>query len=280
MSRWLNLLESNFRANEIMEDLEKKIPYSLTLTLNKFNELLTPFKKDVIMEAAPSNSATQKQITISYRFRNTDFYFHIYFTLVSDLIYWQYYPYSNTSTKPTSVAQSSSNSSTIYKSLSDTLILWKKLCEDFRSIENPIKFFQIDDYIKFYADEILVELPENETDSKLPLSSLKQSMAIKLLNLQIQFLDTEINGIEDLKSEKYKDLFFAKKLLEKIKEDLPRTTTSDVKKNWIISLACIKKWCFDKFLAFLSADKNSHYDLSRTLGSFIGGIFNIPKLES
>jgi hypothetical protein len=266
-----------------MEDLEKKIPYELTVTLNKFNVELTKIKNEVTMEASSTNikisNSNQTQITISYRIKNLNFYFIIYFITGSDLIHWKYYPYNKTSTKSTTVGQASTSDPSVFSRLLSTLISWKQLIENYKTIENPINFFLVDDFIKFYSDEILEEIPENETENKFPLSSAKQIKALKLIELQIQFLDREIINTEDQSSEKYNDLVNSKKLIEKIRENLPRLTASEVKKNWSISLAGIKKWCGEKFIQFLKLDKESGHDLSRTLGSFIGGIFGIPKLD-
>lgn len=267
-----------------MEDLEKIIPYELTVTLNKFNVELSNIKNEVAMEASSTsvrtNNSNQTQVTIAYRIKNVNFYFIIYFIIGTDLIHWKYYPYNKTSTQPTTVGQVSTIDTAVFSRLMSTLISWKQLIENFRTIENPIKFFLVDDFVKFYSDEILDEMPENETEIRFPLSSAKQIKALQLIDLQIKFLDSEIINIEDHTSEKYKDLVNSKKLIEKIREDLPRITAAEVKKNWSISLAIIKKWCFEKFVLFLKMDKKNNYDLSRTLGSFIGGLFGFPKLDT
>lgn len=265
-----------------MENIVKKIPIALTQILNKFNEQLTKIRNEINMEASLSNVGlnNQRQINISYRLKNTDYYFNIFFTTTTDLIYWTYYPYARTSTNSTSVAQVNISNSGVLPNLMNSLINWKQHIEDFKCVDNPINYFLVDDFIKFYSDEIQEEIPEIENESIYPLSSAKQVKALNLIELQIEFINNEINDIGDQTSEKYYDLINSKKLIERIKEDLPRITVAELKRNWSISLAGIKKWCNEKFLQFLNMDKETEYDLSRSLGSFIGGILGVPKLDN
>lgn len=265
-----------------MEDLEKKIPIALTEILNKFNEQLSKIRNEISMEASFPDGGlnNQRQIIISYRLKGTDFYFNIYFTTTSDLIYWTYYPYTKASTKPTSVAQANTIDHGVFSRLMESLINWKQYIENYKDVENPIKFFSVDDFIKFYSDEILVEIPEFENESKFPLSSVRQVKALKLIERQIEFLDNEINNVQDHTSEIYYDLINSKKLIEKVREDMPRITATELKKNWAISLGYIKKWCTEKFISFLKIDKETDNELSRTLGSFIGGLFGVPKIDA
>lgn len=266
-----------------MMDLNFKLPLELTRTLNEFNKELSELRKEIVGYASSkvitSNNSKSEQITFSYRNKNSNIFFDINFIVSRDIIHWKFYPYNNTSTKPTSIGETNANDSKVYIQLLDSLKSWLKIVKTVLQIDNPLTFFEIDDFIRFYSNEILEENPISEEESKFPLSSERQRKAIELINIQQKFLLNEIEGIEDKTSEKYHDLELSRKLIEKIKEELPRTTVADIKRNWAISLGSIKKWCSEKFIQYLIADKQTNYDLSRTLGSFIGGIFGIPKIE-
>lgn len=266
-----------------MIDLNSKIPFELIRTLNEFNVEFSGSKKDFVIDANSrvlnlSNSKFE-QIVISYKKKNSDFFFAIFFTVSRDLINWKYYPYNNTSSRPTSTKENDSNDASVYKRLLSALKSWLQLVTNLIEIENPLRFFEIDDFIRFYSDEILTDFPISDEEKKFPLSSKKQQKAIDLINIQEKFIEKEIEKIEDKTSEKYQDLDLSRKLLERIKEEIPRKTAAEIKRNWSISLGGIKKWCSEKFIQFLIVDKQSNFDLSRTVGSFMGGVFGIPKIE-
>ncbi|MGE0020711.1 MAG: hypothetical protein AB7S72_13650 [Draconibacterium sp.] len=266
-----------------MLDLNFKLPLELTRTLNEFNKELSELRKDIIADASSKiityNNSKSEQITFSYKTKNSNLFFDINFIVSRDLIHWKFYPYNNTSTKPTTIGETNANDSKVYNQLLDSLKSWLKIVKTVLQLDNPLTFFEIDDFIKFYSNEILDEIPISDEENKFPLSSEGQKKAIDLINIQEKFLIIEIEEIEDKTSEKYHDLELSRKLIEKIKEELPRTTVADLKRNWAISLGSIKKWCSEKFIQYLIADKQTNYDLSRTLGSFIGGVLGIPKIE-
>lgn len=266
-----------------MIDLNSKLPIELTRLLNEFNKELSELKKEIVADASSQvikyNNSKAEKIIFSYKKRNSNFFFEINFIVSKDIINWKFYPYNGTSTKPTAIGETNSNDSSVYTRLSNSLRSWLKIVTTVLQTENPLAFFEVDDFIRFYSNEILDEIPITEEENKFPLSSEKQKIAIDLINIQEKFLKKEIESIEDKTSEKYHDLQLSKKLIEKIKEELPRTTAAEVKRNWTISLGSIKKWCGEQFIKFLIADKQTNYDLSRTLGSFLGGVFGIPKIE-
>jgi hypothetical protein len=265
-----------------MDDLRKKIPLELTETLNKFNKELDNIQSriELISETKSIHleNSKREQIVIEYRFKNSNYFFKIFFVDRMDKINWQYYPYNNTSSNPTSTGATDSNGEGIYNKLWKSLSLWKEIISKVYELENPIDYFKVDKFIKFYSDEIIADYPTTGKQTQLPMSSEKQEKAKILLAKQKEFLQKEIEDLNDKSPEKYSDLKFVLSLVEKIEEELPRLTEAEVKQNWSISLGGIKKWCADKFFDFLIADKESNYNFSRSLGSFFGGVFGAPNL--
>jgi hypothetical protein len=265
-----------------MEDLRNRIPLELTQTLNKFNKELDNIQSKVEMitetKSIRVDNSNREQIIIEYRIKNSKYFFNISFVDKLDKINWKYYPYNNTSTMPKSNGSSDSNGDGIYERLGKTLSLWRDIVSKVHELENPIDYFKVDKFIKFYSDEILIDFPVTEEQKQFPISSSKQEKAILLLAKQKEFLQKELEDLKDKSSEKYSDLKFSHSLVEKIEEELPRLTEEEVKRNWSISLGGIKKWCADKFFDFLIVDKASNYNFSRSLGSFFGGVFGAPNL--
>lgn len=264
-----------------MKDLTKKIPIELTQTLNKFNNELEHLQSKIGLSAESKSVSAQnsnrEQIVVSYQLKNSSYFFHINFVVELDLINWKYYPHNNTSTKTTTSSQINSNDNGAYKRLLNALQLWKNKVINVIEIEDPIDYFRVDKFIKFYSSEIIDEYPITEEQKQLPMPSERQKKALRLLGVQREFIQSELEDEKDINSDKYIDLNLAKELIEKIEEELPRLTEAEVKQNWSISLAGIKKWCENKFLTFLAADNNNDYSLSRSLGSFVGGALNLPN---
>lgn len=118
-----------------------------------------------------------------------------------------------------------------------------------------------------------------ESDFRTPLSSALQILAIDMVDKQLEFISNEISVLGGDDPEKKNDLMIAKNILDKMKSDIPRMTIAEIKKSWSISLGAIRKWCGEKFVTFLKIDKSNGYDVSRMIGSFIGGALGIPKIE-
>ncbi|WP_289055067.1 hypothetical protein [Carboxylicivirga marina] len=152
---------------------------------------------------------------------------------------------------------------------------WKNNLVQVNELENPLDYFQIDEFIRFYAGEIIDITPVEESDHIKPLSSEKQLVVIKLMNQQSEFISTEIENLEENEEDKKNDLILAQKILDKMKENISRMTIADIKKNWSISFGAIRKWCGERFLTFVKVDKANGNDISRMIGSFVGGILNI-----
>lgn len=264
-----------------MIDLNSKFPIELNKVLNEFNEKISTIRNEFTAEA---NSLLQRDFdpesektVFRYEKKNTDFYFQITYYKSSNLISWEYYPGLKTSVNSTKFNSLKSRAE-IYSKMRSSLIRWEQNIRESSSIGNPLAFFEHDNFIEFYSTEILEEIPITEEEKRFPLSSPKRAQAIALISIQTKFLEKELEQIEDKTSEEYRDLELSKNLLVKIKEELPRTTAAEVKRNWSLSLAFITKWCGDKFRKFLIADKQNGFDFSRSLGSFIGGVFGIPKI--
>jgi hypothetical protein len=267
-----------------MDELVKILPIQLSTTLLEIKKQLSDIKHEIISKKSIDEIVFEtqklKQVSIIYNIKDTEYFFSINFLKKRDLISWKFLPQNRTSTILYQSSHGDSNDSVVYNRLINDLNKWKGFVLEAYKIENPIDFFDIDNFIKFYSDEILAEYEPTPDELKYPLSTDKQLRAIELLNKQAEFIDQELREIEDNTSEQYNDLSHAKILTERIKENISRTTEAEVRRNWSISLAYIRKWCGEKFLQFLMLDKSTNYDLLRTLGSFMGGAIGIPKLES
>jgi len=266
-----------------MKDLVNKIPIELTQLLNSFNQDLSDKKKIIKMTASEFrvryNNSEYDGIKILYKLIDTSFFIELDYLLKGDVISWRFYPQAKNSTKEKKIDWRSLETVLKGNILLNQLRTWKNIIAEIESLENPLEFFAIDDFIKFYAGEFIDEIVINEQDEKLPLSSSNKEKVINLIAKQSEFLEIEISEIEDSSSEKYNDLLISQKILGEIQENISRKTVAEIKRNWSISLGAIRKWCEDKYLKFLAADKSSNYELSRSLGSFIGGLFGFPRLD-
>jgi hypothetical protein len=265
-----------------MKDLANRIPIELTQLLNNFNKELSEKRKSVEMAASEfrvrHNSADYDGIRLRYSLKGTLFFFEIEYLLKGDLINWKFYPESKNSTKEKKYDRTVISSVLKSNSLLGHLRLWKNNISEIEQLENPLDYFSVDSFIKFYAGEFIEEFDIGEQDEMLPLPQSKRDMVISLINIQAEFLGSEISEIDDKSSEKYNDLVVSKNILVEIQENISRMTVAEIKRNWAISLGAIRKWCENKYVEFLMADKNTKYELSRSLGSFIGGLFGIPRL--
>lgn len=267
-----------------MKDLTYRIPIKLTKLLNSFNDDLLNRRNAIEMNATEFsvrlNGSDYDGIRIRYNHKFTTFYFELEYLLFADLISWKYFPRAANSTRVAKNERTSLESVLRNNKLLTHLRKWKNNLVEIESLENPLGFFITDDFIKFYAGEFIEEIVVHEQDEKLPLSYSNREKVIYFITKQIEFLKTEISEIKDLSSEKYNDLIVSQKILNEIQENISRMTVADIKRNWSISLGAIRKWCENQFINFLDADRNSKYDISRSLGSFVGGLFGIPKLDS
>ena len=267
-----------------MKDLVNRIPIELTQLLNTFNKDLSEKRKAVEMTASEFrvryNNSDYDGIRLRYSIKGTLFFFEIEYLLKGDLINWKFYPESKNSTREKKYDRTAISSVLKSNSLLSHLRLWKNNISEIEQLENPLDFFSVDSFIKFYAGEFIEEFEVDEQDEMFPLAKPKRDKVISLINIQTEFLESEISEISDVSSEKYNDLLLSKNILVEIQENISRMTVAEIKKNWAFSLGAIRKWCENKYIKFLMADKNSKYELSRSLGSFIGGIFGIPRLDS
>ncbi|PKG50333.1 hypothetical protein [Olleya sp. 1-3] len=265
-----------------MIDITKKLPISLITLLNNFNEKLIPFRKKTELNATSSkvsfNSINYESIKTKYTIKDSNFFFEINFVIDGDYIGWNYYPETKDSSKKTTQKRilfdkkSSSQLATDLTKWEENIILTDKL-------DNPLDFFIKDRIIEFYSNEIQQKMTFNEFEDELPLASEKQELAIILIEKQEKFLEIELKEIEDKTSEKYQDLNKAKENLEELKENMSRMTVSEVKYKWSLSFGTIIKWSKKKFTSFMNIDKASGNDISRLIGSFLGGVFGVPKIE-
>lgn len=266
-----------------MNDLVKKIPIELTNLLNLFNEDLSDRRNLIEMNASEAsvilNKSNYNAIKIKYQLKKTNFFFEIEFIPLQDYVKWSYYPHSTNSTKEKKRDIALLAEVIKRNELLDNLRQWKYIINETDELENPLNFFKTDPFIKFYAGEFIEEIQIDEEDKNRPLTSKQRAEFIELIKKQSDFLAIELSNIKDDTSEKFQDLTTSQRILTELSENIPRMTTAQVKQNWAISLGAIRKWCEDQFIKFLNIDKNTKYDLSRSLGSFIGGVFGIPKLD-
>ncbi|MFK8038751.1 MAG: hypothetical protein AB8B74_10710 [Crocinitomicaceae bacterium] len=209
---------------------------------------------------------------------STNFFFEIAYLVKADTISWNFYPSSKDSTKDKKEDRVLLVNALQRKNLMNDFLRWKSNLVELETIDNPLEFFNIDDFVKFYAGEFIGEFVITEKDEIEPLSFAQKSRIIGLISKQSKFLDNEISTTTEMYPEKLNDLKVSKDVLEQILIDMPRMTVSEVKRNLALPLGAIRKWCEDKYIAFLLRDKESDYELSRSLGSFIGGLFGVPKI--
>lgn len=267
-----------------MKELVNRIPIELTQLLNTYSKDLSDKRKYIGMIASEFRvqykNSEYDGIRIRYNKKGTSFFFEIEYLLKVDLISWKFYPESKNSTKEKIYDRTIFEPVLKNNSLLSHLRLWKNNISEIDSLENPLDYFSVDNFIKYCAGEFIEEFDIHEQDEMLPLSHSNQKKVIYLINKQTEFLEIEISEISDSSSEKYNDLLISKKILVEIQENISRMTIAEIKRNWAFSLGAIRKWCESQYIKVLMADKSSNYELSRSLGSFIGGIFGIPKLES
>ncbi|MRT92277.1 hypothetical protein [Ancylomarina sp. 16SWW S1-10-2] len=265
-----------------MIDITKKLPISLITLLNSFNEKLIPFRKQIELDAVSSkvsfNNISYENIKTSYKIKNSSFSFEINFIIDGDYIDWNYYPNAKDSSKKTNQKKLIFNQK-ICDQLKADLEKWKENISIINELVNPIDFFLKDKIIEFYSKEVQEKMPFNEYEEEFPLSSEKQDLAVVLIDKQVKFLEQELKSIKDKTTEKYQDLNNAKANLSELKEDMSQMTISEVKRKWSLSFGTIIKWSKKKFIQFMSFDKASGNDISRLIGSFLGGVFGVPKLE-
>lgn len=262
-----------------MNELYKKIPIRLTQILNEFNIELKNYRKSIDLIFSSSTVQFDKEyekISIKYTIKNTEFYFKIDFVTEKDYINWDFYPNLKTSTKKKEKGTVVTNES-IYQELIKNLTHWNSKLTDIYSLENPMNFFS-DKFIEVYAYEVLEEIETVNHENEIPLPSKKQEKALLLLDKHKKFIEIEIKSSNG-NSEKIKDLEIAKKNITEIEENITRMTISEVKYKWAIAFGVIIKWSAEKFLKFVKLDRASGQDISRMLGSFIGGIFGVPKID-
>ncbi|CAM3620059.1 hypothetical protein FLGE108171_06455 [Flavobacterium gelidilacus] len=265
-----------------MIDITKKLPISLITLLNNFNAKLIPFRKKTELIATTSrvnfNNSNYENIKTKYIIKDTNFFFEINFIIDVDLIYWQYYPETKDSSKKTSQRKILFDKKSSSQ-LETELTKWEENISLIDKIENPLNFFSKDKIIEFYSKEIQQKISFNEFEDELPLASEKQELAIILIEKQEEFLEVELIEIEDITSQKYKDLSKAKDNLKELKENISQMTISEVKHKWSLSFGTIIKWSKNKFIIFMKIDKATGNDISRLIGSFLGGVFGIQKIE-
>ena len=265
-----------------MIDITKKLPISLITVLNDFNKKLIPFRKQTELNATSSkvnfNNTNHENIKTRYTIKNTSLFFEINFIIDGDYIDWNYYPETKDSSKRTAQKRIAFNNKTAELLLSE-LMKWEENISLISNLENPLEFFSKDKIIEFYSNEVHQKMTFNEHEEELPLASEKQELAITLIERQEKFLEIELKNIEDKTSEKYNDLKQAKDNLKELKENMSQMTVSEVKQKWSLSFGTIIKWSQKSFITFMNIDKASGNDISRLIGSFVGGVFGIPKIE-
>jgi hypothetical protein len=265
-----------------MIDITKKLPISLITLLNNFNKKLIPFRKKIELNASSSNvslnSVSYENIKTKYTVKNTNFFFEINFIVNGDYIDWNYYPETENSTKKTIKSRSAFNN-IVSKKLANELVKWEEHILLLDKLENPIDFFTKDKIIEFYSNEIQEKMSFNQSENEFPLPTEKQELAIILIEKQEEFLQIELKETVDKTSEKYQDLKKANDNLIELKENMSQMTVSEVKQKWSSSFGTIIKWSKNKFITFMNIDKASGNDISRLIGSFLGGVFGVPKIE-
>ncbi|MCT8339727.1 hypothetical protein MG296_06655 [Flavobacteriaceae bacterium TK19130] len=265
-----------------MENITRILPISIINILNDFNSSLEDYRKEVSLNPSLKemviNSEKFQTVSLRYSLKNTSYYFEIDYVVKADKISWKQYPYSSSSTKPRNRSRVAVNTNST-KELKSHFAAWISIISKTKKLENPLEYFQLDHFVEFYSYEVIEQIPTTENEVKFPLTSEKQNIAIDLISKQTKFIDKELSKINDKNSEEYFDFEFAKYNLINLKKELPRMTVSEVKQKWALSFGVIMKWAGDRFLKFIKIDKETGFDLSRAIGSFIGGVFGIPKLD-
>ena len=204
---------------------------------------------------------------MKYSFENSDYFAIRIFgnTFIYTLSPFQEYS-KNASTS--SVYLSSDES---FHRLNNDFKQWLKLVIEDMEIESPLETLS-DPIIKFYANEIIEDI-EFFNDDKLPFSSKYHSKIHQLLNSHERFISDELkneNESENPELSKINELGLALEITNRLNQDLPRLTKTEILNNWSIVLSVIKKWSYKAFLAYLRIDQNTEYRLSKSIGSLFG----------
>jgi hypothetical protein len=265
-----------------MDELIKLIPMELTKLLSTFNKELDEFQKVIEMSAIRAkinyNRTFYDGVRIRYKQKNTNLYFEIEYIFKSEYISWKYYPYQKHTTKEKNRPKKIIEEKNTFEELISSLRHWKNNLIAINELENPLEYFKADNLIKFYAGEVLDIIQITELDKKVPLSSKMQPLILKIIEKQKKFIAEEISNLKDEETEKKNDLIVANGFLDNMKENISRMTVAEVKNSWAITFGAIRKWCGEKFLDFVEFDKKNDNDISRMIGSFMGGFFGMPKL--
>ena len=265
-----------------MNDLEKKIPIDLTNLLNSINQDLS-YKRELIslacfeVKISKSNIA-HNGVKILYQVKDTDFLFEINYIFDSNQINCSYYPGSTNSISKQSVEWTSLAEAVSKGIISNHIKLWKSLLDQIFNLKNPLDFFKIDNFIEFYAGEFIQDFPISKEDEIKPFTALQQQKLLEFIDLQSKFIDLELSNPASVSSEKKQDLTNAQKIIFDIQENITRMTAAQVKRNMAFSLAAIRKWCEHQLINFLVTDKAYENQISRSLGSFVGGLLGIPPI--
>lgn len=264
-----------------MHKLMNKLPTALIELLNSFNNEIANLNDKVILKTEIGKRTLVKvvyeQILISYEIKSTDDYFMIEFIPKKDIIGWKYFPKNKMSSNGASV-NLTAGSPNLYASLLSALNQWNVHVAQRINLENPLIYFDSDRFIRFYSAEILNEIKIKDSDKNYPVPFHQQEGIIEQLKVQTELLDSQIKISED-NPEKLNDLKVSKEIAEKMIEELPRMTIEEVKVNWSLSLGGVLKWCGDKLLNVINLDSKNGNNISRSLGSFIGGLLGVPKIE-
>lgn len=264
-----------------MKSLTKDLPISLIKTLNNFNNSLRAYRDLLEIIATDSeislNGQSDIEITIEYSLKNSTSYFSISFVPRFDYLSYNFYPNDVTSSK-TKTTQRHAFDQKMLAELEKNLKVWQANLVELINLKDPLDFFN-DTFIESYSAEIIDFVGENPEKDHFPLTIEKQLKVIDLINEQTKFVQAQIEEIEDIKSEKFIDLNLSLSELEYIKENLPRMTSKDLKERWSSTFAVLIKWCGNQLATWAKIDAQNDGNISRSIGSLIGGIFGIPRLE-
>lgn len=265
-----------------MENFNKIAPIFLIKTLNSFNEKLESKRQEVELSHSEMNVKLEgnnyNKLIITYRIKHTGFVFNVGYVIKKDFMSWSFYPHSELSSSSTarSLVTASEN---IYRALNIAFDQWLSIILKTEILPNPLEHFKVDRFIKSYASEVLSHLSISPEEETAPVSIQNQHRLKVFFDKQLKFIELELKEEENENSEKSEDFKVAKTLLLEMKEEIPRMTAAEVKQKFTLSIAIIMKWCLDKFLLFIKLDSKQANDISRAIGSFVGGLLGIPKID-
>ncbi|QZK89860.1 hypothetical protein K5V07_04910 [Flavobacterium sp. CHNK8] len=264
-----------------MKSITKYLPISLIKSLNSFNRLLADYRDVLEIDSTESkvtlNGAHTKEITIRYSLKESTSFFTIVFNPVVDYLSYNYYPNDIASSKTKKTARHAYDQKML-EELERNMEVWKNNLVELVNLKDPLDFFK-DTFIESYSAEIIDFVGGNSEMDYFPLSMAKQLKVIELIKEQQTFVEKQLNEIEDTSSEKFQDLNTSLIELEYIKENLPRMTNKDLKERWSSTFAVLIKWCGKQLAAWAKVDAENDGNISRSIGSLIGGIFGVPKIE-